>query len=213
MFSLLHGHPQLQVLLHWLIIISHGLLINVFGFLHAHSNSPYFSKVKFMILFFSLPFSLKGEQCLVKNALGTISIVEQLVQHKHDFVLTAGPGLGICCMGTKQPMGKQDKGRRGKASLKTHTLSHINRNPTLSLLLQGFCEHIRTKHSVAWKKTAASNISLAPPRPLYCCLFLQVFQLLPFPSLLLQVFQAPPIPTPTNSITKEVNHSLCSQLS
>lgn len=111
-FSQLHSHPQLQVLLHWLIIISHGLLINVFGFPHAHSNSPYFSKVKFMILFSSLPFSLNGEGCLVKNALGTISIVEQLVQHKHDFVLTAGQGLGICCSGTQTAVRKQDKGRR-----------------------------------------------------------------------------------------------------
>lgn len=65
-----------------------------------------------MILFSSLPFSLNGEGCLVKNALGTISIVEQLVQHKHDFVLTAGQGLGICCSGTQTAVRKQDKGRR-----------------------------------------------------------------------------------------------------
>lgn len=50
-------------------------------------------------IIFPLSFSFKGEQCLVKNALGTISIVEQLVQHKHDFVFTAGQGLGICCSG------------------------------------------------------------------------------------------------------------------
>lgn len=50
-------------------------------------------------IIFPLSFSFKGEQCLVKNTLGTISIVEQFVQHKHDFVFTAGQGLGICCSG------------------------------------------------------------------------------------------------------------------
>lgn len=73
-------------------------------------------------IIFPLSFSFKGEQCLVKNVLGTISIVEQLVQHKHDFVLTAGPGLGICCSGIQTA--HRETGQREERPQNSNSKSH-----------------------------------------------------------------------------------------
>lgn len=99
--------------------------MNGFGFLHAHSNSLFLqSQIHYII--FPLSFSFKGEQCLVKNALGTIS---SLCSTNMTLCSQQAKDWESAALGSKQPMGKQDKGRRGpKASPKTHTLK-----PSLSL--------------------------------------------------------------------------------
>jgi len=78
-----------------------------FVFLRASSNSSYFSKPYF-----------NGEHCLIKNALGTISIVEQPAQDKHDFVLHGRPRAGDLLLCNRTAHGeKRTKGEEAPERL------------------------------------------------------------------------------------------------
>lgn len=202
-FSLFHGHPQLQVLLQWLIIISHGLLMNAFGFLHARSNSHYFFKVKLIILFFLCPFLLRENSVWLKMPLEQSALWSSLCSTNMTLCSQQAKGWESAALGSKQPTGKQDKGRRGpKASPKTHTPNHIKQNPSLSL-------------------SALAGLLWTDQDKIFCCFENSWFKY--FPLLLpghscitvcsfrcnrLHTFLAP-----QNSISKEVNNSVYSQLS